>query len=175
MVRSQLPVVVALALALSACVSRDGEDSAAQGSLDTAAETDLAGARQALEQLDRQWEAATNRGDAAGAANLYADDAYFMAPNAAIVQGRQNIQQTIQGFVDAGAKNVQFTTVAADANGDLAYEVGRYTLDMQPQGAAQAVTDTGKYVIVARRQSDGTWKIVADIFNTDLPAPGASQ
>jgi len=31
--------------------------------------------------------------------------------------------------------------------------------------------DKGKYVTVYRKQPDGKWKVVADIFNSDLPAP----
>jgi ketosteroid isomerase-like protein len=32
------------------------------------------------------------------------------------------------------------------------------------------VTDQGKLVEVWKKQADGKWKTVADIFNSDLPA-----
>jgi uncharacterized protein (TIGR02246 family) len=133
------------------------------------AEPDIAAVRQAIEQTDRQWEQAFNRGDAAGVASLYTENGSLLPPNAEIAQGREAIQQSIQGFIDAGLKNIAFTTVDVGTSGDLAYEIGRYSLDIQPPGSEQTVTDRGKYVIVARRQSDGSWKLVTDIFNTSQP------
>jgi len=138
-----------------------------------ATEVDVAEVRAAIAQVDRQWEQAANSGNAAGVAALYADDGRLLAPNSDIVQGRENIQQTLQGLIDIGLKNVRFTTVDVGVSGDLAYEVGRYSLDIQPRDAPQAINDQGKYVIVARKGADGAWKIVADIFNTSQPAPGA--
>ena len=40
-----------------------------------------------------------------------------------------------------------------------------------PQG--NPVTDRGKYVVVWKKQPDGSWKAISDIFNSDLPAPSA--
>jgi ketosteroid isomerase-like protein len=34
-------------------------------------------------------------------------------------------------------------------------------------------TDKGKYVTVFKKQADGSWKVVADIFNSDGPAAPA--
>ena len=36
------------------------------------------------------------------------------------------------------------------------------------------VNDTGKYVVVFRKQADGAWKVAADIFNSDLPPAPAN-
>jgi ketosteroid isomerase-like protein len=38
-----------------------------------------------------------------------------------------------------------------------------------PKG--KPVNDKGKYVTVYGKQPDGKWKVVVDIFNSDLPAP----
>lgn len=157
----------AVAIVLVACDASVPDDTAAGGAEEAAV---LA----ALEQIDVQWEEAANRGDAAAIAGLYTDDGALLPPNSEIVQGRENIQQALQAFVDAGMTNVDFTRVAAGTSGDLAYEIGRYSLDLRPQGGAP-VTDTGKYVIVARRQPDGTWRLVADIFNTSQPTAPPQQ
>jgi uncharacterized protein (TIGR02246 family) len=174
MVKSGSWWAFALALSAIACEKSTSEDNGTlAANTATAGAADLTQIRQAIEQVDAQWEAAANRGDAAATANLYADDARFMAPNSDIVQGRQNIQAAIQGLIDARVKNVDFTTVDVGASGDLAYEIGHYSLDIQPQGVAKPITDKGKYVLVVRKQPDGNWKIVADIFNTSEPAPPA--
>lgn len=160
-----------LALVLVACEQPVREARAPAAAEAAPGESDLAAVQQAIADVDRQWEEAANRGDAEAVAALYADDAYFLAPNAELVQGREEIRELLQGLVDMGLANVDFTTVDVGASGDLAYEVGRYSLDLQQPG----VSDQGKYVIVARRQADGSWKLVADIFNSSLPAPGAGQ
>ncbi|MFQ5962049.1 MAG: YybH family protein, partial [Candidatus Methylomirabilales bacterium] len=56
------------------------------------------------------------------------------------------------------------------AKDDLAYEMGAYTLTIQPEGG-QAQTDTGKYVVVWTRQADGSWKLAVDIWNSNAPPP----
>jgi ketosteroid isomerase-like protein len=54
--------------------------------------------------------------------------------------------------------------------GDLAYLIGVYQMTSKdPQG--KPVNDHGKLVEVWKKQPDGKWKTVADICNSDLPAP----
>ena len=50
-------------------------------------------------------------------------------------------------------------------DGSTAYERGVATMTTQA-GAAQPKTSKGKYVTVMRRQSDGSWKLVLDIWNS---------
>ncbi len=53
-------------------------------------------------------------------------------------------------------------------SGDLAYDRGTYELSMDtPQGR---ISDHGKYMAVWKKTAEG-WKVVADIMNSDLPAP----
>jgi ketosteroid isomerase-like protein len=33
------------------------------------------------------------------------------------------------------------------------------------------VTDKGKYLIAYKKQTDGTWKVVADMESSDMPLP----
>jgi ketosteroid isomerase-like protein len=42
-----------------------------------------------------------------------------------------------------------------------------------PNGAS--IQDTGKDMAVWKKQSDGTWKMVADTFNSDNPLPPATS
>ena len=38
--------------------------------------------------------------------------------------------------------------------------------------AGDPVQDIGKYIVVYRRQANGAWQAVADIFNSDQPSGG---
>lgn len=161
-----------LSLAALGCARAPAEDAPPVPGQEAAAAPDLDAVRRAMADVDARWEDAANRGDAAGVAGLYAGDGVLLPPNADVVRGPDAIRAFVQGYVDAGMTNVDFTALDVGASGDLAYEVGRYTYDLAtPEGEITA-SDRGKYLIVARRQADGSWKLVADMFNTSLPAPG---
>ena len=36
-------------------------------------------------------------------------------------------------------------------------------------GATEPINDTGKYIEIWRKQADGSWRVIRDIFNSDLP------
>ena len=54
--------------------------------------------------------------------------------------------------------------------GDLGYSIG--TLEVTVNDAeGNPVTRGGKYTTVWRKQKDGQWKVVSDMFNFNSPAP----
>ena len=87
-----------------------------------------------------------------------------------MLSGRQAIQEFWQGVIDSGIRGATVETVDLEELGDTAIEVGAYTLDIRPAGG-EATQDVGKYVIIWKRQADGSWKWAVDIFNTNLPPP----
>ncbi len=42
-----------------------------------------------------------------------------------------------------------------------------------PQG--KQMSDHGKYMVVWRKQADGKWKAVGDMFNSDVPLPAPPE
>lgn len=101
---------------------------------------------------------------------LYDPAARLMAPNAPIAVGHDAIKGVLQAFVDAGAKSLDLQSTEVLSEGSLVVDIGRYVLGIQPTGA-DPVQDVGKYIVVLRRQSDGSLRIVADAFNSDAPPP----
>lgn len=129
-----------------------------------------ASADQAIHQLDADFMQAANAGNAAGLVKaFYSADAVLLPPNRPIVQGRRDIQGFLQGLMEAGLTAIKLETTSVASAGDLAYGRGRYTLSLNPPDGAP-IEDRGKYVVVYRRQANGSWRAVADIFNSDQPA-----
>lgn len=149
--------VLGLALALLSCAKPEEWDGAA--------------VRKAIEEGSAKWTEAYNRGDAAGMAALYTEDAKAMPPNGEMVNGRQGIQDLLNGAMQMGVKDVKLNTVDVGGSGNTAYAIGNYSLTIQPEGQA-GMTDSGKYVIIWKRQVDGTWKLHVDIWNSNIPLPG---
>ncbi len=81
------------------------------------------------------------------------------------------------GFVaseSARDRDVAGTKADVARSGELAYVVGVYQITPKdPEG--KALADTGKLVEVWKKQADGKWKTVADIFNSDVPAPAPQE
>ncbi len=108
------------------------------------------------------------RRDSANAA-LYAENAVFMPPNQPAVEGRVAIRAWFAAFPPMSAFSI--TSIKIDGQGDLAYERGTYALTIAAAGKAPAMEDHGKYLAVRRRQTDGSWLMTLDMFNSDVPLP----
>ena len=121
-------------------------------------------------QVDH-WLQLVKAKDAAGIAELYAEDGAVMPPNAPIGKGRAAIQQTWASMMRTPGFDLTFVPdqIVVSSSGDMALDRGTYSLTIAPDGTTQ--TDTGKYVVVWRKIGR-EWKAAADIFNSDLQASG---
>jgi uncharacterized protein (TIGR02246 family) len=129
----------------------------------------VAGVRTQIEQLTAQFVEAFNQGDVATLAAMYDTGAVVLAPNAPPMRGRQNIQAFWAGAKQQGFRTLDLAVGSVEVIGSHAIDMGTYTLVVQPPGQA-AVTDRGKYMVLWRRQEDGSWKLYRDMFNTSMPA-----
>jgi uncharacterized protein (TIGR02246 family) len=105
-------------------------------------------------------------------ASYYSDDASVLMPNAPIINGSDNIKVALKPMLaDPNfALTFQSTRAEASKGGDFVYTVGTYSMTMSGPKDKTAVTDKGKYLTVFKKQADGSWKAVADMMNSDMPA-----
>ena len=120
--------------------------------------------------LDAEFIRCANAGDAAAlTGDFYADDAVLLAPGAPRFDGADAIRAFWQGFIEGGVKDIWIETSAIVEAGDLGYGIGSYACSVL-EASGEWGLDTGKYIVIYRRQADGGWKVIADQFNSDLPA-----
>ena len=132
---------------------------------------EAAAARTAIEAANAGMAAHMNAEHWDSAAMVYAEGARAMPPNAVADVGRPAVLKSLQGM--AGLKvNISFATRDVAVNGPIAIESGTYTITLTPPGAPGPMTDTGKYMAHWHLTGDG-WRIVENIWNTDVPAPPA--
>ena len=123
---------------------------------------------QGTSDTNRQFEAAFNRGDAAGAAAVYTADGKVLAPDTPMITGAEGIQGYWQAVMDMGGKSVTLRTLNLDELGDTAVETGAATLNIQTE-SGDTVQAEAKFIVVWKRQADGAWKWDLDCFNFDAP------
>jgi ketosteroid isomerase-like protein len=135
---------------------------------------DTAAAVQAVKDADAAALKAAQALDANGTVSYYSDDAMVMPPNAPAITDRASAQKAWAAMLVPGAK-VSWATnrVESAASGDIVYEQGTYSVTM-PGPDGKWVNDTGKYLGVWKKQADGSWKEVEDMWNSDLPAVAAA-
>jgi uncharacterized protein (TIGR02246 family) len=129
-----------------------------------------ASVRAQIEAVNKQFVALFNKGDAEGFAKVYATDATILPPNAQPIHGREAITKFWRGGWDAGLRNVVLTTTEVSAMGNTAYEVGTAQLEMRKPDGSLAGKDTGKYIVIWKRDAGGNWQWYRDIWNSNLPA-----
>jgi uncharacterized protein (TIGR02246 family) len=110
--------------------------------------------------------AALERGDALAAALTYAEHGHLVPRSAAQMDGRTAIAAYWQAGLDAGIREVHFTTDAVDGHDGLAIETGRYTLRLEPS-EGDAVSDRGRYLLVHQRGPDERWRRVVEVFTPE--------
>jgi uncharacterized protein (TIGR02246 family) len=119
----------------------------------------------AIVAVEKTFMAAYNGGNAPSLAALYTPDGQIMPPNTEAVAGHPALENLFRSFWNEGYTVIELETVEAEGSGDIAYEVGKYTLS----GEAGKVPDHGKYIVVWRKV-DGHWKLHRDIFNSNVPS-----
>jgi ketosteroid isomerase-like protein len=99
----------------------------------------------------------------------YADDATLLPPNAPMLTSHDAIHKMFGDMMGSPGFAIAWQATKADVarSGDLGYTIGTYTMTLN------GTTDHGKYATVWRKQADGSWKVVADMFNSDAPTAAA--
>ncbi len=136
------------------------------GSVMTGCNHQKPGTAEELSQMNRDFAAALNNKDAAAAANCYTEDATVLPPNEATVSGKANIQKYWEGALAAGAFDVAVASITTGSNGDLGYEIGRFSMSTR-DSTGKVTTERGKYIELLKRGDDGKWKSIHGIWNAD--------
>ena len=120
--------------------------------------------QQTIDRANAQFMDAFKRGDMDAVSDVYTRDAQLLPPDSAIVRGRTAIKEFWTGARQMGIREASLETLDFHQAGDTGYEIGLYTLRIQPDGGDESQAE-GKYVVVWRRDADGAWKWAVDIWN----------
>lgn len=160
--RSLFLAAALVGASLSGC-SRETADHATS-------EVDSAAHERAIRSNISDWLEQIRKRDAAAIAGHYTEDGVLMPPGAPVSQGRSEIETAWRGMMETPGFDLTFepTAIVVSSAGDMAIDRGTYRFTST--GPDGQVTDTGKYLVVWRNV-DGTWKAMADMFNSDGQQP----
>lgn len=169
---TSIPVLsLFLPLALVACTQQNAADTEAQPASEMAMEPDVSAIRAQIDQIRQAWVSAAQQKDAAAIAALYSDNAMFVSDNGQVVTGKAGIQEAM-GQILPMLSSIQANPTDFQTDGTMATEVGEYTNTVTPpDGKAQTIT--GHYLVVSKKQADGSWKIIEHLNAVPMAEPTA--
>jgi ketosteroid isomerase-like protein len=122
--------------------------------------------RTAIEAGNAKFSALAAQGDSAALAGLYAKDGAVMPAGSDPVRGTEAIAKFWQGAFSSGVAGIDLKTIEVYGQGATATEVGEYAL----RDKARKLLDRGKYIVIWRNEG-GQWKLLRDMFSTNVPPP----
>lgn len=125
--------------------------------------------RAGIRSADSVFMAAANAGDADGIAQVYAEDGSLLAPNLPPQKGRDAVRAFWGGFLDAYTVRFEVASDTIEGRGDLAYNQGHYRFTAVPKAkGVPGIADEGKFLEILKKQGDGSWKYVVDMYSSNL-------
>jgi ketosteroid isomerase-like protein len=140
----------------------------------------LAGAVPAGNQEDKLMQEVAAIGDALAKAMvdndtdvmlaMYAEDAISLPNYGPRMDGVDSFKKHHEEMSASGMKVVFFDSDPTEVwkAGNHVIEIGTYAIELEMPGISQAIKDKGKYMTVYVRGKDGSLKIKAETWNTDM-------
>lgn len=127
---------------------------------------DLALAGEELMQLSRDWSDLVASGNLEAGMEFWAEDAVMLPPDMPILEGREAIREYVEASAELPGFRISWEPITAKVSeaGDMAYMIERNLTELLDE-AGNRVEIPGKVVTVWRKDSDGAWRNVVDMWN----------
>jgi len=131
-------------------------------------------ANKGIDEIYRQFSESYRALNSEMVTNLYTESAAYLAPDNDILQGREKIRASFQGFFDSVRKDgrtmtISFQIFQRKADKNIAYDVGIYTLRSFKDGKETGMGQ-GKFVVVAVKEKDDKWRFQVDGYSGLKPS-----
>lgn len=127
---------------------------------------DLNATRRLIAQQNVRFTSAHVAGDVATIDSMFTSDAKSYPPGAGAVTGLTALHDFTVEYIKGGVTEFREETTDFYGNAEYVVDAGTYVVTYGPAH----VTERGKYLNVWT-QVEGRWKIKANMWNTDAPAP----
>jgi len=127
---------------------------------------DLEVERRAILAADSAWVAAAGRRDLELTLSYWTDDATILPPDMPAIKGKAAIREYVTAAFAMPGFSISWKSdeLSLAGSGELAYQLATNQVTV-PDSTGALHTTTGKAVVVWRKESDGAWRVVVDIWN----------
>lgn len=103
-------------------------------------------------------------------ADVYTEDATFLMPGIAPVEGRAEMIRRLQ--TSPVLRSVTITPHTIEGRGDLAYAYGRFTCVAEGTADRPGGPVALRFLMVCRKEPDGVWRIAREFMAAEDPHGG---
>ena len=130
--------------------------------IDTKAEGDK------LVQVSKDWSKLASTDSIEKVLSYWADDAIIMPPGQPPLKGKKAIREMIEGTSKIPGFKISWEplSVSVSKSGDMAYMIEHNQITVNDT-SGKPITEFNKVVTVWRKEADGSWKNVVDMWNAD--------
>lgn len=122
-----------------------------------------------LMQLSKEWSESVKTRDVEEMISYWADDAILVSPNEAPVVGKESLRAMVQRSLKVPGFDIGWNPQEAyvSKGGDLGYVIIKNYMTMPVDTMGNTRTVFNKGVEIWKKQTDGSWKNIIDISNSD--------
>ena len=103
---------------------------------------------------------------------FYASDAVFLQPNGDRITGSAALRALFQNIMATFNSDLALHSQNLETSGDLAYDSGDFQETLTTIATGAKITSKGSYIMIFKRQHDGSWQIIQHAW-MGTPPPGA--
>jgi ketosteroid isomerase-like protein len=131
---------------------------------------DTAELKKKLQMMCDEYSKSMVSGEMGNLWDFYADDIISMPSYEPMLRGIEACKESYKKMQESGMKMTKFALTVTDAmqSGNLAVEIGTYTLTMEGGGMEMPWDDHGKYMNLWEVQDDGSMKLKVETWNSDV-------
>ena len=109
------------------------------------------------------------KGDYVHMASYFAENTIYMPAGRETINGRQGVERFWHAAHEQGVRDFKVNVERVETLGNHAYEIGNATVQIRRAADSKETMDSLRYLVVWKRDLDGTWRILVDISNKSSP------
>lgn len=122
----------------------------------------MTGDQAAIRAVVAQWCDATREGDVERVLELMTEDAVFLVPGHAPMQGRRAFEQGFRSMLATHTMDAKAEVLEVEVSGDLAWCRTQLEVTIEPRGGGSLTRKSGHVLSVFRRNGAGRWQLARD-------------